>query len=143
MNLFGFLRRSRVPTAGAATRGEGPGDPLKGPESAELAHPHPAAAPQHFLSPPPPTPEQIRRLLFDAVASRDEPRLHALCKEHEELIVQNSAAWLEVPPEFRRSPELNEWYGNGLRAISQFCTERLAQYELTEAISRVLEGRRT
>ena len=140
MDLFGFLRRFHSPTATPVPRSEAPADVLQPQEKTEVARENPDAAPQPGVLPSPSTPREIRRLLFDAVTTGDEARLHALCKEHEALIVQNQAAWLEVPPEFRTSPELYEWYGNGLRAIRQFCAERTVQYELTDGITRILDG---
>jgi hypothetical protein len=72
----------------------------------------------------------VRRLLFDAVASGDEARVESLCEEHKDLILNHSAAWLDVPAEFRASPEVYEWYGNGLRAIAKFCADRLGHGKL-------------
>ena len=133
MNFFGFLRRSRrTPTSRLPVFRALPGGATEAP-------PQDPSNPDVTRSPSAPTPHEVRRLLFDAVASGDESRLHALCKEHEDLIVQQSAAWLEVPPEFRTSPELHEWYRNGLRAISQYCAERAARDKLSDGLAPVLE----
>ena len=129
MDLFRFLNRqirASVP----------PPQPNQPTEVARNAS-DPAATPAP--APSPPTPHEIRRLLFDAVASGDESRLHALCKEHHDLIVRRSEAWLEAPSEFRTSPQLQEWYANGLRAIRDYCAQRASEKELTEGIREVLE----
>ena len=69
--------------------------------------------------------EEVRRLIFDAVAAGDEQKLESLCHEHRDLILREASGWLEVPSEIRASAELSEWYSNGLRAISRFCAEKL------------------
>jgi hypothetical protein len=134
MNLFRFLKRAIRTTVAP------PPQLAQSVQPTEVASDKPGDVPAPTPVPSQPTPDEIRRLLFDAVATGDESRLHELCKEHEHLIVEHSAAWLEVPPEFRTSPELHEWYGNGLRAISQFCAERSTQNELTDGITEVLDG---
>jgi hypothetical protein len=113
MEFFSFLKRRRrrpAPASGAQaaiqTADAAPGDPA--------------------------TPEQIRRLLFDAVASGDPSRLDALCEEHKEVILQHADGWLTVPEQFKSNPEIYAWYGNGLRAIAQYCAEKLGRSELAE-----------
>lgn len=140
MDLFRFLKRQIRASVPAPL----PPQPLQ-PTGVARAAPDqvrtPAPRPVPTLPPaPPPTPQEIRRLLFDAVASGDESRLHALCKEHEDLIVQHADVWLDVPPEFRTSPALRDWYANGLRAIREYCAERAAEQELTEGIRSILEA---
>jgi hypothetical protein len=140
MNLFRFLKR---PVRAALPQPIPPGEVARDSSTPIPAlSPGPASDIPATPSPPAPTPDAIRRLLFDAVASGDEARLQALCEEHQDLIVQHSAAWLEVPAEFRASPELDAWYRNGLRAISEYCAERAAKNELTEGIRQVLDGPR-
>jgi hypothetical protein len=129
MDLFRFLKRqirASVP----------PPQPIQPAEVARNAS-NAAATPDPA---PPPTSDEIRRLLFDAVASGDESRLHDLCKEHHDLIVRHGEAWLEVPPEFRTSPQLQGWYANGLRAIRDYCAQKASENELTEGIREVLEA---
>jgi hypothetical protein len=113
MNWFGLFRRSH-----ARDRAPRPD-----------ATPEPAPSAEPFLPEltvqPPPTPDEIRRLLFDAVAAGDERRLERLCQEHRDAILAHASGWLEVPAAFRASPEIYEWYGNGLRAIARFCEEKL------------------
>ena len=115
MNWLGWFRRSPARLSAA--------EPAPAP-----ALPPPPAGPDA----PPPSPDEVRRLIFDAVASGDERRIESLCQEHKDLILNHSAAWLEVPPTFRASPEAYEWYGNGLRAIARFCAERLGHTSLQD-----------
>jgi hypothetical protein len=125
MGLFSFFRK-RPPTAQ---------DPAADPRSgAPNAQPHgplqlgdPAALPV--------APEQVRRLLFDAVVSGNEGKLEELCREHKELILEYGADWLTIPPEFRSNPDLSDWYSNGLHAISRFCAERLGHAEMLERLA--------
>ena len=132
MDLFRFLRR---PVRAALPQ---PVHPAK-----VTREPQPPGAPLPNDPSPPPsplTPDEVRRLLLDAVASGDESRLRALCDEHEDLIDQHSASWLEVPPQFRNNPELSDWYQNGLHAISRYCAERSAQQRLSDGITQLLGG---
>jgi hypothetical protein len=121
MNWFGLFRKS-----GPA----GKSGPRQGPPSL------PPSAPLVESSTPPAAepvgPEELRRVLFDAVASGDEHRLERLCEEHREVILSHASNWLEIPPAFRASPEIYEWYGNGLKAIAQFCAERLQRPDLLD-----------
>jgi len=132
MDLFRFLKRqirASVP----------PPQPIP---PAEVARSAAGPIPTHVAAPSLPTPYEIRRLMFDAVASGDEARLHALCEEHQDLIVRHGEAWLEVPPEFRSSAQLEAWYANGLRAIREYCAERSSEKELTDGVRGVLDPAR-
>ena len=142
MDFFGFLRRPGRPQPSQAGATGPTASPPQRSAADEVAREDSGHAPVPVLPTPPTTPQEVRRLLFDAIASGDESRLHALCKEHEDLIVQHSAAWLEVPPEFRTSPELYEWYGSGLRAISDFCAQRATHHPLAADTARVLDPHR-
>src|SRR5688500_9839910 len=119
MNFFGLFRKSTEQRADepAAVQAEA--------VLPEALVPAPVDA-------PPPTPDQVRRLLFEAGASGDEAQLEKLCEEHKQLILAHGAAWLEVPESFRASPQAYEWYGNGLRAIAQFCAEKLGRAEVLD-----------
>ena len=118
MDWLGWFRK---PNGGR--HGKDAGAPAgSSPPSAPTA---PQRAPLPSASPA--TPEEIRRLLFDAVAAGDDRQLESLCQEHRDLILTHAAGWLEIPAAFRASPEVYEWYGNGLRAIAQFCQDRLGQ----------------
>ena len=85
------------------------------------------------------TPDEVRRMLFDAVAAGDDGRLEALCREHKEFILTHVAGWLEIPPSFRASPEAYEWYGNGLRAVARFCADKLGHQEVVHQLSATHE----
>ncbi len=80
----------------------------------------------------PVAPEQVRRLLFDAVAAGKHDRLDALCHEHRELILRHGPEWLEVPPEVRSNPQIAGWYQQGLKAIVRYCSEKLNHRQLAE-----------
>jgi len=105
-------------------------------KSASRQHRHPQSEPIAQSNMPPaaeaPGPEELRQMLFDAVASGDERRLERLCEEHRNVILTHAANWLEVPAAFRASPEVYEWYGSGLRAIAQFCAQRLQRPDLLD-----------
>jgi hypothetical protein len=116
MKFFGLFRKSTDASENEPTESSAA-------EVPENSHP-PLALPSPTL-----TPDQLRRLLFDAVASGDERRLESLCQEHKEAILAHGEGWLEVPEAFRASPETYEWYGNGLRAIAEFCAERFGRSE--------------
>src|SRR4051812_31504139 len=124
MGLFGFFRRTPksppgISPAEARAAAAADAQPLDPPSVA------PATAAQL-------APDQVRRLLFDAVASGDETKLEALCREHQDLILHHVPGWLDVPPEIRSLPELYQWYDNGLRAISRFCAEKLGRSDFTD-----------
>lgn len=132
MNLFGWFRRSSDPRGGRADE-PAPAESHAAPSGARPPDARSSdAAPQH-LAPVLPnggaSPEEVRKLLFDAVAAGDEGRLESLCREHRDFILAESAGWLEVPEAFRTSPEAYTWYGNGLRAIARFCSEKLSHPE--------------
>jgi hypothetical protein len=57
-----------------------------------------------------------------------------LCHEHKDFVLTHLNGWLEVPPAFRSSPEVYEWYRNGLRAIARFCGERLPPPFSTDSV---------
>ena len=68
-----------------------------------------------------PPPDEIRRLLFDAVAAGDASRLEALCHEHRDVILAHNTDWLEVPDAFRSNPEAYAWYhGLGTASAGSF-----------------------
>jgi hypothetical protein len=121
MNFFGLFRKSRQPSSPLkveATRAPGP----------------------PRLPEPAPEPGAVRRLLFDAAAAGDDHKLECLCREHQTFILQNAHGWLEIPDEFRASPQVYEWYGNGLRAIAQFCAEKLGHDDLIARLPTASRG---
>ena len=115
MNLFAWLRKHQTVRAA--------GTPEDAPTREE---PAPAVPSPVTGSPlPAPTPDDIRRLLFDAVSAGDESRLEALCDEHRDVILAHNTDWLEVPDAFRSNPEAYAWYHDGLRAIARYCSESI------------------
>ena len=124
MNWLGLFRKSTPPPAA-----ERP--------ALEPAPMRPAVAPTQppLVATSPPTPEEIRRVLFDAVASGDEGRLESLCQEHQDFILAHGTGWLDVPAAFRSSPEAYQWYGNGLQAIARFCADKLGRTDVLEPLA--------
>ena len=110
MRLFSLFRKTRKPP---------PQQPSAAPAVAQPIEPI-------WVTLPLP-PEEVRRLLFAAVAAGDERKLQALCHEHQDLILRTASGWLEMPPEFRASAELAKWYDDGIRAIRRFCDEHLSR----------------
>jgi len=128
MSLFGLFRRSRTSRSGAEPEPAAGGNGTRPTTTREAP-----LAPVGPVAPAPPGPDEVRRILFDAVASGDESRLEALCREHKAFILEHAAGWLDVPASFRASPEAYEWYGNGLRAIARFCADKLGRNDLLPA----------
>jgi tetratricopeptide (TPR) repeat protein len=81
----------------------------------------------------PPTSEQLRQQLFDAVAEHNDALLASLCAEHEAAVLAAFPGWQRVPPEFR-SPDKLSWYGPGLIAVAQHFAGR-GRPELMRALS--------
>jgi hypothetical protein len=102
MSLFGLIKRAKpAPPPGQATIE---------PVMREL--------------PPPPaltTPEDVRRMLFEAVAERDEARLAELCRDHRATIDQYLPEWEAIPDALRANPVAAEWYARGLDLLRRFC----------------------
>ena len=83
MSLFGLLKRGGKSHASHV---------IEAPVVRELPAPAvepsaPMASPQ-----PPPSAAELRQMLFDAIARRDERRLTALCREHRASIIRGLAA---------------------------------------------------
>ena len=129
MDLFRFLRRRRR----SADRTTDQRQPAQVPVMLALPAPNPIDLPPPPPTPQPLSPEEVRRLLFDAVAAGDEVRLHALCHEHQELILSSMTEWLDVPEPIRANPQIFDWYANGLRSISQFCAQAIAASGITQS----------
>jgi hypothetical protein len=129
MSWFGWFRKSNGDRAGADA----------GPQTSAQT------AAESIPNTPAPTADEVRRLLFDAVAAGDNQRLESLCQEHKDFILTQLAGWLEVPASFRASPETYEWYGNGLRAVAKFCAEKLGHDDVLHRLesdgSSVAAGR--
>ena len=126
MEFFSFLKRRKKSPAGANDA-----------QAAGSVKVTPAnALPIPIERTVPFSPEEVRRLLFDAVAAGDEARLEALCREYQNVFVEHSSSWLEVPPEFRANDHLSAWYANGLAAIAKYCAEKLSESQLTNGTRR-------
>jgi hypothetical protein len=106
MSLFNLLKRPRS------------AKPLEGePVMRELPVPPTEAPP----APLPPSPDELRQKLFDAIATRDEAHLTALCQEHREFIREYAPTWMIVPDGLRANPAAAEWYTRGLRQLTTLC----------------------
>jgi hypothetical protein len=71
------------------------------------------------IAPPPPTPAELRRQLFDAIAKGDEARLATLCREHRTFINEYAPTWMIVPESLRTNPAAAEWYAQGLQQLTR------------------------
>ena len=135
MSWFGWLRKSDGADAGGEAARPARSQ-VPRPATPAAAPPEPLPMSAARLA----TPHEVRRLLFDAVATGDDQRLEALCREHKDFIVTHLPAWLEVPPAFRARPEVYEWYGKGLREVTKFCAEKLndanLHHRLNDTVSR-------
>ena len=81
----------------------------------------------------PPSSEQLRQQLFDAVAERNDALLAKLCAEHEDAVLAAFPGWQRVPAEFR-TPDKLSWYGPGLIAVAQHFAGR-GRPELMRALT--------
>jgi hypothetical protein len=61
--------------------------------------------------------EDVRQLLFDAIAGGDEARVIELCREHAALIAQHGPIWAIPPVELSENPAAADWYARGLRDL--------------------------
>lgn len=130
MRLFDFLGWPKSRDAASATAA------TVTPPSASL----PPAAPAQMTEVAelaPPGPEELRRLIFSAVASGDPERLSSLCRDHEKGILEYAGDWVKVPEELRSNPAAMRWYGEGLRAIAQFCADALNRPDLFQRLEEL------
>src|SRR5512132_26936 len=65
------------------------------------------------------SPEQIRKLLFDAVAAGDAEALAKGCEAHEAMVLEHFPTWKTVPLSFRSEPDALTWYGQGLIEVAR------------------------
>lgn len=131
MHLFGFLARAKsrpVATATAATATPGSAPPL-----ASVTAPLPPA----IATPVPPGPEELRRLIFSAVASGDAERLGNLCRDYEKGMLEYAGDWAKVPEELQANPAATRWYGEGLRVIARYCAESLDRPDLFQRLEEL------
>lgn len=83
---------------------------------------------------PAPEPMELRRMLFDAVATGDEEKLARLCRDHHDFLLEYADTWSIVPAALSANPDATRWYGQGLHAIARFCAERLDRRELLDRL---------
>jgi hypothetical protein len=93
-------------------------------------------APTIPISPPtrsgqaPPEPNDLRRLIFLAAASNDSERLAMMFRDNPDGIVDHAVDWMKVPDALRPNPAAVRWYSDGLRAVAQYCADRLNRPDL-------------
>lgn len=97
----------------------------------------PEAAPP----PTPPDPSDLRRMLFDAIATGNEEKLAHLCRDHHDFLLKYADTWSIVPDSLSANPDAAKWYGDGLHAIARFCAERLERPELQERFRKAEDSR--
>lgn len=125
MHLFDFLTRSKSRAAAAAATAAAPASSASSASSIVTA------------LPAPPGPEELRRLIFSAVAAGDSERLSSLCRDHEKGILESVGDWAKVPDELQSNPAAMRWYGEGLRAIARFCAESLDRPHLFQRLEEL------
>ena len=130
MGLLDLFKRSRASQAPKPVMRSLPAPPpVVEPEAAPSP---PEAAPR----PTPPDPTELRRMLFDAIATGDEEKLAHLCRDHHDFLLEYADTWSIVPDALSANPDAATWYGEGLHAIARFCAERLERPELQERFRR-------
>src|SRR5688500_4572976 len=77
----------------------------------------PQDAAQSPETPLAPSPDEVRDLVFCAIASGDETRVAELCEEHREVIAEHGSAWVRPPIELHANPAAIDWYTRGLSRI--------------------------
>ena len=71
----------------------------------------------------PVSPDQVRQMLFDAIATGDEVRLKRLCEEHKDYIREYADTWMIVPDSLMANPAAAEWYKQGLQQLTRFVSD--------------------
>ncbi len=94
--------------------------------------PAPVEAAPESPAAPPPDPAELRRMLFDAVATGDEEKLSRLCRAHHNFLIESADTWSIVPDALSANPDAARWYGEGLQAIARFCAEQYEHPELQD-----------
>lgn len=83
------------------------------------------------------SPEEIRGLLFDAVAAGDAEALAKGCESHEAMVLEHFSSWKKVPASFRSEPDALAWYSQGLIEVARhFATSRGNAELLTALMGR-------
>ncbi|MEO5729185.1 MAG: tetratricopeptide repeat protein [Byssovorax sp.] len=87
-----------------------------------------------FGSKKPLSPEQLRELLFDAVAAGDATSLAKECAAHEAMVLEHFPTWTTVPASFRSEPDALAWYGQGLIAVARHFAASRGNSELLASL---------
>ncbi len=82
----------------------------------------------------PRSPEDLRCLLFDAVASGKALELAELAEAHEAIVLEHFADWKIVPAHARRDPAATQAYAQGLIGLAQHFAEVRGRPELFAAL---------
>src|SRR4051812_17265129 len=88
-----------------------------------------------FSSKKPLSSEQIRELLFDAVAAGDTGALAKECERHESAVLEHFPSWKTVPVAFRSEPDALAWYGQGLIEVARHFAATRGNDELLAALT--------
>jgi hypothetical protein len=107
MGLFGLLKR--------------PAHAKKSPPVVvmrELPSPKPAEK-----IPPPPSADELRQHLFDAIATGDEAKVTDLCRMHRQFIAEYAPTWMIVPDSLKENPAAADWYARGFSLLAQLCRD--------------------
>jgi tetratricopeptide (TPR) repeat protein len=83
----------------------------------------------------PSSPEEVRRLLFDAAARGDDAALAKLAETHEPTVLEHFGVWKKVPEGVRRDPTAVQAYAQGLIRIAQHFAAARGRPELFAALA--------
>jgi hypothetical protein len=131
MHLLDLFGRSKANSGVAAARLPARRTPVR-----VVAKPV-AAAPAPAVRAAPPAPHDLRRLIFAAVASNDSERLATMFRENPDGVVAHAVEWMKIPDELRPNPEAVRWYSEGLRAVAQYCADRLNRPDLFQRLEEL------
>src|SRR5207244_12816618 len=79
-------------------------------------------------------PAGLQRLLFEAVAAKDEAALEALCRRYEMQIVELFPSWKVVPPPLRDRPDEARRFIESVIAVARVFDEQLDQPSLFRSL---------
>jgi len=84
-----------------------------------------------------PAPQDLRRLIFAAVASNDAERLAKMFQEDSDGVVEHAADWMKVPDALRPNPAAVRWYSEGLRTVAEYCAQRINRPDLFRCLEEL------
>ncbi len=58
-------------------------------------------------------------------------------RDNSDGVVAHAIDWMRVPDELRPNPEAVRWYREGLRAVAQYCAERLDRPDLFQRLEEL------